>query len=203
MVNSVKDDKVLENLSAIFDGNNLPKDESLEMSENDKDHLQNWSLISSTLKKELPSKINLSLANNVMSRIENEHIQIEKVEETPTFSIVPLIKKVSFALTQVSVAAAIAVIAVIGYQTYNAGVELNATTEFAPSFGNSTSVNLASYQSPSQEQVIHMNNNVVPNNEILQNNNKRDAYTAQKLKEQEMQRLNEYLKGYVLDRETK
>ncbi len=61
-------------------------------------HMQNWSLIGAALRNELPSKVNMSLADNVMAQIKNENIKPEpaKIKEIslPSFKIA--FKKFSF-----------------------------------------------------------------------------------------------------------
>ena len=56
----------LENESALFDGKNTT---SQKVSEESLSHMQNWSLIGAALGNELPSKVNKSLADNVMAQI--------------------------------------------------------------------------------------------------------------------------------------
>ena len=61
----------LENESALFDGENTTTQKG---SEESLSHMQNWSLIGAALRNELPSKVNMSLADNVMAQIKNENI---------------------------------------------------------------------------------------------------------------------------------
>ena len=70
----------LENESALFDGENTTTQKG---SEESLSHMQNWSLIGAALRNELPSKVNMSLADNVMAQIKNENIKPEpaKIKE--------------------------------------------------------------------------------------------------------------------------
>ena len=63
-----------EDLSALYDGEILGA-EKLELHEQDKKHMQAWSLIGATMRNELSSEVNLSLADNVAAAIAKEEPQ--------------------------------------------------------------------------------------------------------------------------------
>ena len=58
-----------EEQSALFDSENVNVDK-VELNDELKDHLNNWSLIGATLRDELPKQVNVSFADNLMAKIE-------------------------------------------------------------------------------------------------------------------------------------
>lgn len=120
--------------------------------------MQNWSLIGAALRNELPSKVNMSLADNVMAQIKNENIKPEpaKIKEIslPSFKIA--FKKFSFGIAQVALAASVAAITIIGWQTYNADEGITGDKTTAP-LGSVEGVNLASYQTAHNDKTLKFN----------------------------------------------
>ena len=185
--------------SALYDGENLPEGK-LELSENDVEHLQNWSLIGATLRNEMTDNtLKSDFASSVMDRIKDEKITPDLVDQTEVESVSyhsfkNVFKKVSFGIAQMAIAASVAAVTIIGYQTYNAeGTVSNEVS--AATIGAIGTANLASYQT-----------NRKASNEIKLNQEKSEKENASanniELKKQqklEVERINNYIKGYVLD----
>ena len=159
----------LENESALFDGENTTTQKG---SEESLSHMQNWSLIGAALRNELPSKVNMSLADNVMAQIKNENIKPEpaKIKEIslPSFKIA--FKKFSFGIAQVALAASVAAITIIGWQTYNADEGITGDKTTAP-LGSVEGVNLASYQTAHNDKTLKFNDKSNQKREIKQERN--------------------------------
>lgn len=153
----------LENESALFDGENTTTQKG---SEESLSHMQNWSLIGAALRNELPSKVNMSLADNVMAQIKNENIKPEpaKIKEIslPSFKIA--FKKFSFGIAQVALAASVAAITIIGWQTYNADEGITGDKTTAP-LGSVEGVNLASYQTAHNDKTFKIQRQVKSDSE--------------------------------------
>ena len=185
----------LENESALFDGENTT---SQKVSEESLSHMQNWSLIGAALRNELPSKVNMSLADNVMAQIKNENIKPEpaKIKEIllPSFKIA--FKKFSFGIAQVALAASVAAITIIGWQTYNADEGITGDKTTAP-LGSVEGVNLASYQTVHNDKTLKFNDK----SNQTQNLNEDKVNSAELKKQQslEVERINNYIRGYVFD----
>ena len=185
----------LENESALFDGENTT---SQNVSEESLSHMQNWSLIGAALRNELPSKVNMSLADNVMAQIKNENIKPEpaKIKEIllPSFKIA--FKKFSFGIAQVALAASVAAITIIGWQTYNADEGITGDKTTAP-LGSVEGVNLASYQTVHNDKTLKFNDK----SNQTQNLNEDKVNSAELKKQQslEVERINNYIRGYVFD----
>lgn len=186
--------------SALYDGENLPEGK-LELSENDVEHLQNWSLIGATLRNEMSDNtLKSDFASSVMDRIKDEKITPDlvdqtKVESVSYHSLKNVFKKVSFGIAQMAIAASVAAVTIIGYQTYNAEGTVSNEVSAASTIGAIGTANLASYQT-----------NRKASNEIKLNQEKSEKESASanniELKKQqklEVERINNYIKGYVLD----
>ena len=186
--------------SALYDGENLPEGK-LELSENDVEHLQNWSLIGATLRNEMTdTTLKSDFASSVMDRIKDEKITPDLVDQTEVESVSyhsfkNVFKKVSFGIAQMAIAASVAAVTIIGYQTYNAEGTVSNEVSAASTIGAIGTANLASYQT-----------NRKASNEIKLNQEKSEKESATanniELKKQqklEVERINNYIKGYVLD----
>lgn len=197
-----KNDKndTYENLSSIYDGENLPDGELVQArSDASVKHMQNWSLIGSTLRDELPEKIDLNFTDDVFAKLElEENVGLtklkldlnEKQEQESKIRVIDIFKRVALISTEIAVAASFAVFTVIGWQTYTAGDIANSydSSLARPSLGPVGDINLASYQND-KPNVINFNNGV--------SNDSSDAIKEQQQKE--FNRINNYIKGYVLD----
>ncbi|SKA63789.1 Negative regulator of sigma E activity [Succinivibrio dextrinosolvens DSM 3072] len=186
--------------SALYDGENLPEGR-LKLSENDVEHIQNWSLIGATLRNEMSgSQLKPDFAASLMNRIQEENITPELVDQTEiqsvsVHSLKNVFKKVSFGIAQMAIAASVAAVTIIGYQTYNAEGTVSNEVSAASTIGAIGTANLASYQT-----------NRKSSNEIKLNEDKsdKDSVSANniELKKQqklEVERINNYIRGYVLD----
>jgi len=182
--------------SALFDGENLP--EHVELTDETREHMQNWSLIGATLRSEVPSDIKPDFSASVMARIADERIVPDtvdqaKVQKLASVKFKNMFRKVSFGLTQIAVAASVAAVTVIGYQTYNAEDEVS--TEF-PVSGAIGSANLASYSTSAQgSKEISFDNRAIS----AASDRKVDSEELKKQQSLEVERINNYIRGYVFD----
>ena len=195
----------LEKLSEVYDGEEFTKELNLN-DEKMKSHLENWSLIGSALRDELPEKVDMSIADNVMAAITNDVKEEVVLEEQPkeapdtsTFKVPAFFKKVSLYFTQIAVAASVAMVTIVGWQTYSAG-EMSGVIEPASTntMGAVGGLNLASFQSDDHEAVIHMNQ--VPREDVSAVEHRQlSAKQLEELRQKEIERVNSYVKGYVLN----
>ena len=195
----------LEKLSEIYDGEHF--DEAFDCNDEKlKSHLDNWSLIGSALRDELPEKVDMSIADNVMAAIAAEAKEEKVLEEQPkefadisTFKVPAFFKKVSLYFTQIAVAASVAMVTVVGWQTYSAG-ETSGIIEPASTstMGAVGGLNLASFQSDDHEAVIHMNQ-VPRESASVVGHRQLNAKQLEELRQKEIERVNSYVKGYVLN----
>ena len=193
----------LEKLSEVYDGEEFTKELNLN-DEEMKSHLENWSLIGSALRDELPEKVDMSIADNVMAAIadKEEAVLEEQPKEAPdmsTFKVPAFFKKVSLYFTQIAVAASVAMVTIVGWQTYSAG-EMSGVIEPASTntMGAVGGLNLASFQSDDHEAVIHMNQ-VPRENATVAEHRQLSAKQLEELRQKEIDRVNSYVKGYVLN----
>ncbi|WP_295481597.1 RseA family anti-sigma factor [uncultured Succinatimonas sp.] len=195
----------LEKLSEVYDGEEFTKELNLN-NEEMKSHLENWSLIGSALRDELPEKVDMSIADNVMAAIaddvKEEAVLEEQPKESPdtsNFKVPAFFKKVSLYFTQIAVAASVAMVTIVGWQTYSAG-EMSGVIEPASTntMGAVGGLNLASFQSDDHEAVIHMNQ--VPRENVSAVEHRQlSAKQLEELRQKEIERVNSYVKGYVLN----
>ena len=194
----------LEHLSEIFDGENIQNEQIKAQNNEAKARLQNWSLIGSALRDELPSKIDLSFADKVMAAVDKEPaVQLEEQPQehidTSKFKVSSLFKKASMYVAQIAVAASVAMVTIVGWQTYSAGDLVNSIEPASPSsLGAVGGLNLASFQTDDHEAVIHMNQIAAPN-PSANTNNQISAQQLEQLRQQEIERVNSYVRGYVLN----
>lgn len=196
-----------ESVSALFDGENLPE-KNFDLTHEEKEHFENWSLIGSALRNELPQKVNLDFADNLMARIHNENIRPDIIDQTeavktdciPAGGFKNVFKKVAFTVAQMAVAASVAAVTIIGYQTYNADVSSTSEIAASAAVANLGAANLASFQT---------NRGSAANDiklESTQDNAKNAQVNDLELKKQqrlELERINNYIRGYVIDTASK
>lgn len=205
MTNAKRNTVDWEKLSAIYDGEQVKEDLNLQ-DEKVKTHLENWSLIGSALRDELPEKVDMSIADNVMAAISGNSNKEAVLEEQPkemsdpvSFKVPAFFKKASLYFTQIAVAASVAMVTVIGWQTYSAG-DMSEVIEPASSgtMGSVGGLNLASFQTDDHEAVIHMNQ--LQDQEAFAAEHKQmSAKQLEELRQKEIERVNSYIKGYVLN----
>ncbi len=187
--------------SALYDGENLPH-KNLNLSDDDLNHIQNWSLIGATLRNELPSKtVKSDFAASLMARIEDEKITPDLVDQTevseiPYHSFKTVLKKVSFGIAQMAIAASVAAVTIIGYQTYNAEGTVSNEVSATSAVGTIGSANLASYQTNNRQNTSEIKLNSDKTGKDSASANNIELKKQQKL---EVERINNYIRGYVLD----
>ena len=178
-----------EEQSALFDSENVNVDK-VELNEELKDHLNNWSLIGATLRDELPKQVNVSFADNLMAKIEQEKIKPEPRKVSFNFTF----KKVAFAVSQFAIAASVAAVTIIGWQTFNADEKLGVDST-STSLGSVNGVNLASYQTSQTQKGIKLNQHY--SDIDSKNGIKMDEKEFRKQQALEVDRINNYIRGYV------
>ena len=179
-----------EEQSALFDSENVNVDK-VELNDELKDHLNNWSLIGATLRDELPKQVNVSFADNLMAKIEQEKIKPEPRKVSFNFTF----KKVAFAVSQFAIAASVAAVTIIGWQTFNADEKLGVDST-STSLGSVNGVNLASYQTSQTQKGIKLNQHY--SDIDSKNGIKMDEKEFRKQQALEVDRINNYIRGYVL-----
>ena len=178
-----------EEQSALFDSENVNVDK-VELNDELKDHLNNWSLIGATLRDELPKQVNVSFADNLMAKIEQEKIKPEPRKVSFNFTF----KKVAFAVSQFAIAASVAAVTIIGWQTFNADEKLGVDST-STSLGSVNGVNLASYQTSQTQKGIKLNQHY--SDIDSKNGIKMDEKEFRKQQALEFDRINNYIRGYV------
>lgn len=195
-----------EELSARYDGE-FSSDGMTCINEDEKSSLQKWSLIGATLRNELSPQVNLDIASKVADLIAKEPVvssidqsDVSSVEvkkelkfETKTFA--KFMRKFGFVLSQTAVAASIAMVTVIGYQTWNAEDNLSQDPVAVSAFGPVSNVNLASYQTSQSNNSIRLGYNVYNTENSELHDREAQIRSSQN---QELERINNYIKGYVL-----
>lgn len=185
-----------EELSARYDGEDLP-DEKLSFQGEDEKHLQAWSLIGATMRHELADEVNLSLADNIAAAIAKEELPVcDQAEvKTPRYSLWKAFHKIGFVVSQTAIAASIAMVTVIGYQTYNAVDNLSQEQAPVAALGPVSNVNLASYQSVPNNNVIRLGDGSYNGNGNLNTTRQVEIRNSQN---KEMELINDYIRLYVL-----
>ena len=178
-----------EEQSALFDSENVNVDK-VELNDELKDHLNNWSLIGATLRDELPKQVNVSFADNLMAKIEQEKIKPEPRKVSFNFTF----KKVAFAVSQFAIAASVAAVTIIGWQIFNADEKLGVDST-STSLGSVNGVNLASYQTSQTQKGIKLNQHY--SDIDSKNGIKMDEKEFRKQQALEVDRINNYIRGYV------
>ncbi len=194
-----------EGISALYDGEEFPEGQ-ISLSEEETGHLNNWSLIGAALRDDLPEQINPDFSANVAKAIAAEDAPVEITDQTETkpvgitHTIKSHFKKFGFIFTEIAVAASIACFTVVGFQAFNAenGVGLDTPASYA--LGPVNGVSLASFQNGSHDNVIQFGRDTkaqaAASNRNYQN---RDSRELRELQDLEAERINGYLRGYVLN----
>lgn len=205
MYRSDKDDEILEQISSVFDGEDLPEGRLQEFDAETRRHMQNWSLIGSAMRHELPRQIDLNFADKVMaevSKIEPEIVEQPQNPELPQrrsfFKFNFNLKKIGMACTQLALAASVAAVTVIGWQTYSAGdvSELSSPASTA-AMGQVSSVSLASYQNQNQDTILNLND-IAQRGDNIAADDRSNAEMLRQMQQKELERINSYVRGYVL-----
>ena len=179
-----------EELSARYDGE-FNSDEMTCMNEEEKSSLQKWSLIGATMREELSKEPVVSSVDQ--SEVPAVEVKKELKFETKTFA--KFMRKFGFVVSQSVVAASIAMVTVIGYQTWNAEENLNQDPVAVSAFGPVSNANLASYQTSQSNNSIRLGYNVYNTESSELHNREAQIRSSQS---QELERINNYIKGYVL-----
>lgn len=227
--------QVLENISALFDAEDLPAGQEPDVTDPAvTEHMNNWSVIGSALRHELPPQVDFNFAAKVMARIQEEEqaapagsktasaVQEQPLPE-PELAVVPAepvdqstvqqdkkafrpvlmrFKKAAFFVGQFAVAASVAMVTIVGWQTYSAGV----VPELADPASNAvmgpvSGLNLASYQNDGHDMVINLDQatrtqppvQAMPDSAVRADN----AEALKQMQQQELERINTYVRGYV------
>lgn len=202
MYRSDKDDAVLEQISAVFDGEDLPEGRLQEFDTGTKRHMQNWSLIGSAMRHELPRQIDLNFADRVMAEVSK--IDPPQAEQPLPSSAQPRrrftfrfnFRKIGLACTQLALAASVAAVTVIGWQTYNAG-DVSELATPASTMGQVSGLSLASYQNQRQDTILNLND-VARHDDSIAADDRSNAEMLRQMQQKELERINSYVRGYVL-----
>lgn len=189
-ITAVNDEEIL---SANFDGEDL--DKLHEVSEEDRRHLENWAAMGAALRGELADHADMGFADAVMSKIESGVQAGQPVAEPEKKVHVLSLRKLGFIFGQVAAAASICMVTIFGYQAWNAD-DNAAGTQAVGTMGTIGGVNLASYQNRGGEAITLDAQPQMQQGVQLSPREQRDL--AEK-RQQEESRINNYLRGYVLD----
>ena len=143
------DERMLERISAAMDGEDLTAlDDHAGLVSSSAEHLQRWSLIGATLRRELLATADPALAGRVRSRLD---LQIPRpANDHPHRTRSGWLRLWLRSAAQAAAAAAVAGITVIGFQTYSAAdvtaLHLEPPAAARSGGGSSLSVDLASFQ---------------------------------------------------------
>mgnify|MGYP002624533086 CR=1 FL=1 len=187
-----------ENNSALFDGENLPESK-LELTEQDLEHLENWSTIGAVMRNERVGLLDKGFSSSVVQAIADQGIVPDPVDQAEVQSIrgrrfKNMLQGLSSAMVKTAVAASVAAVTIVGYQVYDAD-EMTGSEITAGSVASVGAANLASYQNgydKNRSIVLDGNRNI---HEVTENNTI-EHQAQQKL---EVERINNYIRGYVLD----
>lgn len=220
MFNKDMNAKDVEHLSSIYDGESLPKGELVQVrSESAAKHMKNWSLIGSAMRSELSDKIDTNFTNDLFAKLElEENVGLNKikselssqefdqdsvVQDNKSYRLISFAKKVGVGLSQLAIAASITVVTVIGWQIYNASSYVSNYSEMEavkPTLGPVGGLNLTSYQTDTNASVVSANKSVddFAKDATLSNDTKA-RNEVKNNKEKEFDRINSYMKEYILD----
>ncbi|MBQ9274162.1 MAG: hypothetical protein IJ228_05050 [Succinivibrio sp.] len=198
-----------EQLSELFDGQSLPEG-SLSLDAEAQRQLNRWSLIGASLRGELGERVYPDFARQVMERINEENARIMMTdqaalnrEEHPAARFRLKLRKAALYVTQVAAAAAIAMITVFGYQTWNAEGNYSLSEAADATLGPVGGVNLASFQNGIEQQ--NLTRYEASRAQLEQNKVKspvspaegQDSAQLRQLQQREVERINQYLRNYV------
>lgn len=183
-----QNDKLVD-LSSAYDGDRVDTIKSEEFrSEKAQEHMQNWSLIADTLRGNCKITADSSFVNKVMAQIDKEPTIKVSANKRVVFDFV----KTSFNyISSMAIAAAVAAVTIIGYQTYSAS-NLRLTEPAGSSSPRASSLNLASYQSNNQDIQLSLNNAKDISKPVKLSDNE-----YKKLQDEELRKINIMLQGYV------
>ncbi len=207
MGNAADKDQFLESMSAFYDGEELPRGRiEPDKLRQARAHMQNWSLIGAVLRNETIAKTDTSFADAVASHVAAIDAQAmdeeqQKVSLKSAIKHVLSVRRIVSMAYNTAAAAAIAAVTVLGWQIYNASslgsfVEPAADTTMVRPVGG---INLASYQNDNRETVVRLNQ--FDDNDSLrssQGGRSDNMQAVQLMREKELERINIYLRGYVL-----
>jgi negative regulator of sigma E activity len=187
---AVNDEEIL---SANFDGEEL--DRLHEVSAEDRRHLENWAAMGAALRGELPDHADMGFADAVMAKIQNGAQAEQPVAEPEKKVRVLSLKKLGFFLGQAVAAASICMVTIFGYQAWNAD-DNAADSQAVGTLGTIGGVNLASYQNRGGASISLDAQPQTSPAATLTPREQRDLAEKRQLEES---RINNYLRGYVLD----
>ncbi len=187
--------------SSLYDGENLPECD-LELSSETAEHMQNWSMIGAAMRNEKVNVVSKDFAASVMDTIKSENIvpdpvEVKEVAINNTHSVRDMFKKFAFGLSQMAIAASVAAVTIIGYQTYNAEGAATSEISATASVGSLGVANLASFQTKQAN-----SNEIVLSDKKTHENAEKLRLSSAEAREQQMrevERINGYIKNYVFD----
>ncbi|MGN0909498.1 MAG: RseA family anti-sigma factor [Succinivibrio sp.] len=187
---AVNDEEIL---SANFDGEDLGR--LHEVSAEDRRHLENWAAMGAALRGELPDHADMGFADAVMARIAREEPAEQPVAEPEKKVRMLSLRKLGFIFGQAVAAASICMVTIFGYQAWNA--DDNASdTQAVGTMGTIGGVNLASYQNRGSGAITL---DAQPQLQQAASLSPREQRDLAEKRQQEESRINNYLRGYVLD----
>lgn len=123
-------------------------------------------------------------------------VQHKRVEAVRGFFT---LRRLAVMSAQVAVAASVAVVAVVGMQTYNAAdpvIDNQSNVSVAANVGPMSGLNLASYQNSDNELMMNLEQMPEPELKGTEGNQSNDIKAQQ---QKELERINRYVQGYVID----
>ena len=191
------DEQMLERVSAALDGEDLSAlDEHADLVSRSAGHLQRWSLIGAALRHELLPVADPALAGRVRARLD---LQIPRpANDHPRRTWGWRLHLWARSAAQAAVAAAVAGITVIGYQTYSAADVSALRLEPPPAVRSAAaglSVDLASFQHGGPSLGLNAPAAARPAAPLT-------AAGSEQLRQQqerELRRINAYLRSYLLE----
>ncbi len=203
MVKTAHTELDLERISAALDDEDtFARDTALDKEA--VSHLKHWTLIGAALREELPGTTNLAFCEQLSDRIAREpapRMEVDQVElnrQAPEikFSLKTISRKFALALGQIAVAASVAIVTVIGVQTWNAQQDYTLTQASSAPLGPVEGVNLVSYQSSNPENIIRLDSEKYPAAEGAPQENNDKVEQKQRA---EIDKINNYVRGYVIN----
>ena len=157
------------------------------------------------MRKELSLKIDMNFADKVAAKVALE--ATPKLDQTEISQKVPLkfrmrkyVKQFSIAAAELAGAASVAVVTVVGWQTWNAEANLSVDEPAVnATLGSVGGVNLASYQNSQGSSVIRLENSSTQTKDVKADRDYRAESNAEQTKKLEAERINNYIRGYVLN----
>ncbi|MCR5084942.1 MAG: hypothetical protein K6A65_05510 [Succinivibrionaceae bacterium] len=186
----------LERLSSTYDGEQLPQGRLSALGDPAmQGHLHNWSIIGGVMRGEIKGQIDLGFAARVAARV--AEIEPDIVEDqsrlAPSRKLRVRMHRLAQGLVQLGVAASVAVVTVLGYQTYSAS-DSSITEPASAVMGASVGVNLASFQAAAPDRGVAQVAPAAP-----EGKDRRQLRDSGELQQVEFDRINNYVRGFVLD----